>query len=90
MTTESLLLIGTLFVGVMAGVLFFGGLWLTVQRLPSAKHPGLLMAGSSALRMAIVLALFFIVGRAHLDRMLICLAGFLLARFLVTRQTSKR
>ena len=73
--------------GLLAGAFFFGGLWIQIRRLPTAKHPGLWMAGGAILRFAVALGVFFLVGRGHLDRMLACLAGFVVARLLVTRFT---
>lgn len=85
MTSSLLALLGALLAGFLAGGAFFIGLWWTVQRLPSVKHPALLMAGSLILRTALALSVFLLAGGGHLDRILACLAGFVIARFLVTR-----
>ena len=90
MTSEPLMLAGALLAGLVAGTVFFAGLWWTVQRLPAAKHPGLLVVGSMLLRTALTLGVFFLAGHGHLDRMLACLAGFVTARFLVMRWTRDR
>ena len=44
-----------LVVGVALGVIFFGGLWLTLQRLPISRRPYLLTLSSVMVRMAAVL-----------------------------------
>ncbi len=88
--TDSLFIALAMVAGGMAGVLFFGGLWLTVRRLPTARHPALWMVGGTLLRFAVALATFFFIGRGHLDRLLACLAGFIIARLLVTRFTRPR
>jgi F1F0 ATPase subunit 2 len=90
MTSELPTLTGALFAGLLAGTAFFAGLWWTVQRMTTARHPGLLIAGSLLLRTALALGVFFLAGRGHLDRMLACLAGFVIARFLVMRWTRAR
>lgn len=87
MTSDLLILTGALLAGWLVGAAFFGGLWWTVRRLPDAKNPGLLMVGSLVLRTTLVLGVFFLVGRGHFDRILVCLAGLIVARYLVMRWT---
>jgi F1F0 ATPase subunit 2 len=50
-------------VGIAAGAVFFGGLALTVARLPGSRRPGLLMAGSLLSRLAVVGAALLLVAR---------------------------
>ena len=76
--------------GAIAGGLFFVGLWLTVQRLAVAQHPAGLVLFSFIVRVAIILGVLYLVGRDHIDRMLACLLGFLLARLVVMRVTGSR
>ena len=71
--------------GFVTGGLFFAGLWLTTERLATSSHPALLMIASSIIRVGIVLAAFFFAGRGHMDRMLFCLAGFIIARLAIIR-----
>ena len=72
--------------GLGLGLLYFGGLWLTVRRLPGSGRPALLFAGSFAGRTAVTIAGFYLVMDGHWERMLACLAGFLIARqFLISR-----
>lgn len=73
--------------GLVLGVFFFGGLWWTVRRGIAAKQPAPWFAVSLLLRMGIVLAGFYLVGRGHPERMLVCLYGFIVARVLVKRLT---
>lgn len=40
--------------GVVLGGLYFGALWLTVRRIPDARRPGLLVAGSYAVRLGVL------------------------------------
>jgi F1F0 ATPase subunit 2 len=72
--------------GLAAGTIFFAGLWWTVRRLPSSRHPALLSLSSFSLRTAAALGVFYLAGQDRWDRLLICLGGFLLARLWITRR----
>ena len=74
-------------VGLLLGAIFFGGLWWTVRNGVSSKHPALWFLGSMLLRMGIVLLGFYIVGRGNWQRLVACLLGFIIARFIVMRLT---
>ena len=76
--------------GVLLGAIFFGGLWWTVQKGVSSRQPALWFLGSLLLRMSIALAGFYFVGRGHWERLVVCLLGFVMARFIVTRLTRRR
>ncbi len=78
----SLLLAGV--AGLLLGAIFFGGLWWTVRKGLSARQPALWFFGSMLLRMGIALAGFYFVGRGDWRRLLACLLGFVIARFVVT------
>lgn len=67
---------------------FFAGLWWTVRRGVSAKRPALWFLGSVMLRMSIVLVGFHLVSSGDWKRLLACLLGFVIARFLVTSLAS--
>jgi F1F0 ATPase subunit 2 len=73
--------------GVLLGVFFFGGLLWTVRKCLSSRQPALWVLGSLLLRTVVVLAGFYYVSAGHWERMLLCLAGFLIARLLATRLT---
>ncbi len=73
----------TLLAGVLLGAVFFGGLWWTVQRGVSSSCPAAWFLGSLVLRIGIVLAGFHFVSGGRGDRLLACLLGFIIARFLV-------
>jgi len=78
-------LMGSLTAGVALGVLFYGGLWITIQRLTITCHPIALTLGSLLLRMAVVLAGFLLVTRGRWQNALLCLAGFMVGRIAVSR-----
>jgi F1F0 ATPase subunit 2 len=81
---EALTLVLSGVAGGMLGVLFFGGLWWTVRKGLSSQRPALWFFGSLLLRMSIVLAGFYLVGRGHWERLVLCLFGFVMARLVVT------
>ncbi len=72
--------------GLAVGLFYFGGLWLTVQRLPQAKHPGLLTLMSLIIRLGVTLLVFYLVMAGRWERLLVCLAGFLLVRLVLVRR----
>jgi F1F0 ATPase subunit 2 len=68
------------------GLFYFGGLWLTVRQLPTCRWPAPLLLGSFVGRTAVVLVGFYVVMRGRWERVLACLAGFIMVRlFLVSR-----
>jgi F1F0 ATPase subunit 2 len=81
---ESLALALALLAGAGLGVIFFGGLWVTIRRGVSSERPALLFLSSLLLRMSIALAGFYFVSGGHWERLLMCLLGFVMARFAVT------
>jgi F1F0 ATPase subunit 2 len=84
---EVLTLTLSLMAGLLLGALFFGGLWWTVRKGFSSKQPALWFSGSLLLRMPLALAGFYYVGQGHWERLMACLLGFVIARFIVKRLT---
>jgi F1F0 ATPase subunit 2 len=84
---ELLLPVLVLLAGMLLGAVFFGGLWWTVQKGVTAKQPALWFGTSLLLRTGIVLAGFYLVSGADWKRLLLCLLGFIIARFAVIRLT---
>lgn len=70
--------------GMALGLFYFGGLWLTVRRLARQRRPLPLFLGSFLGRTALVVAGFYFVMGGRWERMLACLAGFIMARLLLT------
>ena len=87
---ETLMLVVAGLAGLVLGAIFFGGLWWTVCKGVSSPRPALWFLGSMLLRMGIVLAGFYFVGGGQWQRLLVCLLGFVIARFLVMRLTRTR
>jgi len=73
--------------GLLLGTLFFGGLWLTVRKLVTSKIPALWFLGSFILRVSITLIGFYYIFSGSWQRLLICVAGFIIARYIVIHFT---
>jgi len=76
--------------GILLGVIFFGGLWWTVQNSLGSKRPQLWFLGSFLLRTAITLLGFYFIGNGQWKRIMVCLLGFIIARIIVKRVTGSR
>ncbi|MBK9018025.1 MAG: hypothetical protein IPM82_30490 [Saprospiraceae bacterium] len=85
MTTDVFTWFLALLVGLLLGGFFFAGLWWTIQKGLTAKHPALWFLGSILVRTAVVLVGVYLVSDGKWERMLASLVGFVLARFLVMR-----
>jgi F1F0 ATPase subunit 2 len=73
--------------GCALGAIFFGGLWLTVNKGLVSNQPALWFLGSLILRMGVVLVGFYFVADGNWERLLASLVGFLTARLVVTWMT---
>lgn len=73
--------------GMGLGMFYFGGLWLTVRRLPTARWPAFLSLLSFFARLGVVLFGFYLVMGVggHWERLLVCLFGFLVVRVILVR-----
>ncbi len=75
--------------GVLLGLFFFGGLWWTLRRAFHSHRPALWVGGSLLLRMGCTAGGFVAASAGDWQRLLACLFGFLLARWLVVRLTAR-
>ncbi|MGC9357954.1 MAG: ATP synthase subunit I [Anaerolineae bacterium] len=73
-------LISAFFAGVGIGLIYFGGLWLTAQRLSEVRRPMLLAVGSFLLRTLSAMTAFFVVMAGKWIRLIPALLGFLVMR----------
>jgi F1F0 ATPase subunit 2 len=84
---EALVLAPACIAGGVLGMIFFGGLWWTVRKGLTSKHPALWFLGSLLARTCCTLAGFYLVSGNRWERMAACLTGFILARVAVIRLT---
>ncbi len=79
---------GVFLVGSVLGLLFYGGLWWTVRRLPRVRHPSLWMLSSFVLRVLVTVTGFVLLAAGDWQRLGIALLGFLLVRLIMVRTLS--
>ncbi len=75
------------FAGMALGAVFFGGLWWSTLRGLSARQPALWFGASMLARTGIALAGFYFVAGGDWRRLLLCVAGFTVARVIVLKLT---
>jgi len=71
--------------GGLLGLFYFGGLRWTLRKCLDSRSAALWLSGSFLLRTAACLYGFYWIGAADLGRILACLAGFIVARSVLTR-----
>jgi len=82
MMSEVLFMVAAFVAGVLIGVLFFGGLWLTLKKGLTSKNPALWIIGSFLVRTGITLCGFYFISGGDWKKLLVCLLGFILVRML--------
>jgi F1F0 ATPase subunit 2 len=87
--SDTLALLLALLAGALLGVVFFGGLWWTVQKGVESESPALWFLGSLLLRTGLILAGFYVAAQGHWSRLAACLLGFLIARIIVVRRLTR-
>ncbi len=70
----------SLLTGILLGAFFFGGLWWTVQKMTGSGNPYLITTASFVIRVAVVMAVFYLLVRTDWTYLLAALIGFLTAR----------
>ncbi len=80
-------LLFALLAGLLLGAIFFGGLWWTVRRGLGSQQPALWFLGSMLLRTAMAVSGMYYAMQGDWRRLVVCLAGFLLARICILRLT---
>lgn len=73
--------------GIALGLFFFGGLWFTIKKGVNAKIPAMWFFVSIVIRTGVVLTGFYYVSAVGWQGLIICLIGFIIARFVVTHFT---
>lgn len=84
---EITFMILALVLGLILGLFFFCGLWWTIKKSITSNHPALLMLSSLIIRIGVVLVGFYFFSQGSWKRILGCLVGFIIAKFIVTRLT---
>jgi F1F0 ATPase subunit 2 len=69
--------------GFLLGVLFYGGLWWTLRESLSSKQPALWVLVSFWTRTSVVISGFYFISKGDGERLIVCLLGFVMARFVV-------
>lgn len=77
-------LLGGAAVGFALGALHFVGLWWTLARMPRARRPGMWLAASTLVRLALVALVLSLLARLGLGWLAGALVGFIAARFAAT------
>ena len=76
--------------GAVLGVIFFGGLYFSVDKLTSVKYPALMMLGSTVLRMAILLGGVYLLMSGEVKNAAAALVGIVLAKFVMIYLVRKK
>ena len=72
--------------GVIIGLFYFGGLWLTLNKLTGSSKWGLLLGASFLLRNIITVAAFYLLSAGDWQRILALAVGFTLVRFFAIKR----
>ncbi|HNY50651.1 MAG TPA: ATP synthase subunit I [Smithella sp.] len=84
-TASAFALIAAFAAGLVLGAFYFTALWHTVRRLSTTHSAARLMIGSFILRMAVVMAGFYLVmGHGHWERLAAAMFGFVVMRKILT------
>jgi F1F0 ATPase subunit 2 len=86
--TELSALLPALAAGLVLGTMYFGGLWWTVGRGIGSPFAARWFLLSLLARTGGAMIGFYLVGRGSWQRLLVCLLGFIIARYIVTRLTA--
>ena len=84
MTVQWLAAVWSMLAGGLLGVLFYGGLWWTVQHAATFRRPARALLLSALLRVGATLAGLYLVAGNNWLRLVLCLMSFGLARAAVT------
>ena len=71
--------------GAVLGGIYFGGLWLTVRRLPTARRPVVCWVASFAGRALVTALGLYWAAEGQGEKMAAALAGLLLVRLILVR-----
>lgn len=73
-------LVISFFLGIFLGILYFGGLWVTVKQLAETNRPALMFVSSFLIRILIFTAGFYYAVTTGILQALICILSFIITR----------
>lgn len=85
---DTILFVGLYGIGAALGLFYYGGLWMTVNRLPTTGWPGVLTVVSFLVRTAVVALGFLWLMQGSALRLVVLLLGFITVRLLLVRYLS--
>ena len=85
MIPETYLMAAAVFWGLALGLLYFGGLWITVQKMAVSKNPRVLMISSWLIRLGIVLPGLWLVLKQGAGVFCIAFGVFVTTRFVIQK-----
>lgn len=71
--------------GMVLGLIYFGGLWVTVKRLSVAARPAILTLSSYLVRLGVTLFGFYFLAEGSWQRLLAMFCGFMVMRVILVR-----
>lgn len=81
----------SLFIGLILGLLYFTGLWLTVKNMQKSRSPVALTLVSFFVRTAaIMLVLIFVARQGNYINIIVLLAGFIIGRLILSRRIGQQ
>ncbi len=87
--TETFGLFVSVITGFGLGMIFFYGLWRTIGKIITSNASGLWLFGSMISRISITMLGFYLIAFLYsdgkLERLILCLSGFLIARYVMTK-----
>lgn len=73
-------------IGFVAGLAYYVGLWWTIRKVVTARQPKMLLTASFLVRVTLLMLVFILVMQDDWLRLVFCLMGFVLARFVTVRR----
>jgi len=71
--------------GIILGILYFGGLWLTINKMRTMKSPGIFLTASFIMRTVVVIGGFYLISDGKLERLAVAMLAFFVTRFVFIR-----
>lgn len=76
--------------GLIMGLVFFGGLYWSVEKLPQTKNPALLMLASLLVRMAVLMTGFVLLFKRSVAEGMAALVGIVVVKFMLIAFTKRK